>query len=33
LIGKDLEGSGCGIIEVLSWDLFGRTEEKHVKPQ
>jgi hypothetical protein len=28
LTGKDLEGSYCGIIRVLSWHLFGVSEEK-----
>jgi hypothetical protein len=28
LIGKDLEQSGCGSIEVLPWG----TEENHEKP-
>jgi hypothetical protein len=27
-----LEGSGYGLIEVLSQNLFGRSEEKHEKP-
>ena len=29
LTGKDLEGSDCGIIRVLSWHLLGVSEEKH----
>jgi hypothetical protein len=28
-IWKDLEGSGCGLIEVPSRRLRGRTEEDH----
>jgi hypothetical protein len=28
-IGKDLEGSGTGLMEILSRDLPGRTEENH----
>jgi hypothetical protein len=28
-VGKDLEGSGCGLIEVLSQDLSQGTEETH----
>jgi hypothetical protein len=28
---QDLEGSGCGLFEVLSWQLDGGTEENHVK--
>jgi hypothetical protein len=31
-IGKDLEGNGHGIIEVISWNLPGGTEENG-KPQ
>jgi hypothetical protein len=30
LLGKDLEGSGRGLIKVLSWRLPGGTEENHV---
>jgi hypothetical protein len=29
IIGMDLEGSGYGLIEVLSWYLYGETEENH----
>jgi hypothetical protein len=32
-IGKDLEGSGCDVMEVLSWHLPGGTKEKHETPQ
>jgi hypothetical protein len=28
LIGKDLEGSHCSLIEELSWHLLGVTEKK-----
>jgi hypothetical protein len=28
----DLEGSDHGVIEVLSWNLDGRTEKPHQKP-
>jgi hypothetical protein len=28
---KDVEGSGHGIMEVLSWNLPGRAEENHKK--
>jgi hypothetical protein len=27
--GKDLKGSGCGPIEILSRYFFGATAEKH----
>jgi hypothetical protein len=30
--GKGSEGSSCGLIEVLSWHLPGRTEENSEKP-
>jgi hypothetical protein len=26
---EDREGSGCGLIEVLSRDFLGGTEERH----
>jgi hypothetical protein len=29
LTGKDLEGSDCGIIRVLSWHLLRVSQEKH----
>jgi hypothetical protein len=29
---KDLEGSGRGIIEVLSQNLLGETKENHENP-
>jgi len=29
LTGKDLEGSDCDIIRVMSWHLLGVSEEKH----
>jgi hypothetical protein len=29
--GKDLEGTGPGLIEVLTWHLLGVTEEKYQK--
>jgi hypothetical protein len=29
---KDLEGSGCGLTEILSWYLPGGIEENHNKP-
>jgi hypothetical protein len=29
LTEKDLEGSDCGIIRVLSWHLLRVSEEKH----
>jgi hypothetical protein len=32
-IQKDLERSGCGLIEVLPWYIPGRTAEIHGKPQ
>jgi hypothetical protein len=28
-----MEGSGYGVIEVVSWDLSGGTEENYEKPQ
>jgi hypothetical protein len=31
--GKDLEGSGFGLIEVLVRCLSGGTEENHEAPQ
>jgi hypothetical protein len=31
-IEKELEGSGCGSIEVLSWNFPGATEENHGPP-
>jgi hypothetical protein len=27
--GKDFERSGCGLIEVLFWNLPGGTEENY----
>jgi hypothetical protein len=32
-VGKDLEGSGCGIIDVLSQHLSEGPEETHEIPQ
>jgi hypothetical protein len=32
-IRRDVKGSGRGIIEVISWNLPGRTGENHGKPQ
>jgi hypothetical protein len=32
-LGKDLEGSGLGLIEVSSRNFPVRTEENHGKPQ
>jgi hypothetical protein len=32
-IGKDLEGSSCGLVEALSWHLSGGAEEKHENSQ
>jgi hypothetical protein len=32
-MGKDFEGSGCGLVEVLFQCLRARTEEKCEKPQ
>jgi hypothetical protein len=32
-IGKDLEGTGHGIIEVLPQNLPGDTDENHGIPQ
>jgi hypothetical protein len=32
-IGKDLEGRGLGLIDVLSWDFPGGTREKYEKSQ
>jgi len=29
---QDLEGSDHGVLEVLSWNLDGRTEKSHQKP-
>jgi len=29
-IGKNLEGSGCGLIETVSLDLPGGTKENHI---
>jgi hypothetical protein len=31
-LGKDLEGRGHGIIEVMLTNLSGETEEKQKKP-
>jgi hypothetical protein len=31
--GKDLEGTGHGLTEVLSRNLLGGTEKSHRKPQ
>jgi hypothetical protein len=28
-MGKDVEGNGCGIIEVLSWNLSGGAEKNY----
>jgi hypothetical protein len=28
-IERDLEGSSCGLIDVLSWHLCGGTKENH----
>jgi hypothetical protein len=33
LIGKDLEESDYGLIEALSRNLFGGSEENHGNPQ
>jgi len=30
LIGKDLEGSGCGIVDILSSNLLGGTKSTHM---
>jgi hypothetical protein len=30
-VGKDLEGSGYYLIELLSWHLIGGTEENYEK--
>jgi hypothetical protein len=30
---NDLNGSGCGLIEVLFWDLPGESEENQEKSQ
>jgi hypothetical protein len=32
-VGKYLEGKGCGLIEVPSWNLPGETRENHENPQ
>jgi hypothetical protein len=32
-IGNDLEGRGCGLGEVISRNLFGRTAENHANPE
>jgi hypothetical protein len=32
-MGKDMEGSGHGLIKVLPWHLPGGTEENREKPQ
>jgi hypothetical protein len=32
-VGKDLEGNGRGIIDVISRNLPGETEKNHKKPQ
>jgi hypothetical protein len=29
----DLEGSGNGFIEIISWHLLGVTEKDHAEPQ
>jgi hypothetical protein len=29
LIGRDMEGSDGGVIEVLFWHLLGETEVNH----
>jgi hypothetical protein len=31
--GKDLEGNGHSLIEVLSWHFPAGSEEKYEKPQ
>jgi hypothetical protein len=31
-IGKDLEGNGCGLIEILSQHMPGETEENQENP-
>jgi hypothetical protein len=31
-IGMDLEGSGFALMEVLSQNLYGRTDETHENP-
>jgi hypothetical protein len=30
-IGKDIEGSVCGLIEVVSWDMTKGGEKYHDK--
>jgi hypothetical protein len=30
---KDLEGNGSSLIEILSWNVIGRIQEGHEKPQ
>jgi hypothetical protein len=30
LIGKDLEGSGCGIVDILSSNFLGGTKSTHM---
>jgi hypothetical protein len=32
-IGKILKGSDYSLIEALSWNVFGGTEESHEKAQ
>jgi hypothetical protein len=32
-LGKDLDGSSCYLIEVLSWNLLGGTEENYDETQ
>jgi hypothetical protein len=32
-IGNDLEGSGRGLIEVLSWHVTGGAEREHEESQ
>jgi hypothetical protein len=32
-LGKDLKGSSCHLIRVLSWHMSGGAEENHEKPQ
>jgi hypothetical protein len=31
-IGKDLEGNGSGLIEIIFWNLPGGTEKSHGNP-
>jgi hypothetical protein len=30
MIGRDLKGSSCGLIEILAQHLHGGTEKNHV---